>query len=133
MTAQFALRLFIALFWLLALLSSVPPLLSSDWPPPSLRAWMTESKAQTIPPALIVALLTLTGASVISSVGLLCLRRWAAPVFLASTTLSYGAVALLGPHVSHGAAYACEGGAAISAGIVIALSFWSDALSAKKP
>ena len=131
MTSQSALRLFIGLFWLLALLSSVPPLVLPDWPPPSLQAWTTEEEARAIPPALIVALVALAGASIVSSVGLVCFCRWAAPIFLASTILSYAAVALLGPHVSHGVTYACEGGAAICAGIVISLSFWSDALRAK--
>jgi len=131
MTAASALRLFISLFWLFALLKFVPPSASSDWPPPSLQAWTTEREAKTIPPSLGVALATLAGASIISSVGLLCLRRWAAPMFLASTLLSYVAVALLGPSVSHGASYACEGIAAVCAGIVISLSYGSDALRAK--
>ena len=131
MNSRFALRLFIGLFWLLALLSSVPPLVSSHWPPPSLQAWTIEEESRTIPPVLIVSLLTLAVASVVSSIGLFLFRSWAAPVFLASTILSYVAVALLGPHVSHGAAYACEGVAAVCAGMVVSLCFWSDALKPK--
>ena len=74
------------------------------------------------------ALVTLAIASAVSSIGLLFLRPWAAPIFPASTVLSYGAVALLGPHVSHGATYALEGLAAVCAGMVVSLCFWSDAL-----
>lgn len=132
MTAPSALRLFISLLLLFALLKFVPPLVSSDWPPPSLQAWTTEREAKTIPPSLGVALATLAGASIFSSVGLLCLHRWAARMFLASTLLSYGAVAILGPSVSHGASYACEGIAAVCGGMVISLSFWSDALGARR-
>ena len=131
MNSRSALRLFIGLFWLLGLLPSVLHSLLPGWPPPSLQAWTAEEEARTIPPGLIITLLALAGASIVSSVGLFCFRRWAAPIFPVSTILSYAAVALLGPHVSHGAVYACEGGAAICAGIVISLCFWSDALKPK--
>ena len=133
MTSRTALRIFIGLFWVLALLSSVPERFSSGWPPPLLQAWTAAEDSRTIPPALIVALVTLAIASVGSSIGLLFLRKWAAPIFAATTFLSYFAVALLGPHVKHGAGYALEGMSAVCAGIVIALCFWSDPLNGKHP
>lgn len=132
MTSRSALRIFIGLFWVLALLSSVPELVSSNWPPPLLQAWTTAEESRTIPPALIVALVTLAIASVGSSIGLLFLRRWAAPIFAATTFLSYVALALLGPHVVHGAGYALGGMSEVCAGIVISLCFWSDALKGKQ-
>lgn len=128
MNPRSALRLFIGLFWLFALLAAVPPRVDKGWPPPTLQAWVTAEASRTIPPLLIAALVVLAVASIASSVGLLLLRKWAAPVFLVSTILSYAAVALLGPHVAHGFTYACEGLAAICVGIVVALCFWSDAL-----
>lgn len=128
MTPRSALRLFIGLFWALALLASVPARVSSHWPPPLLQSWVAAEDSRTIPPALIAALVTLAIASVVSSIGLLFLRHWAARIFPASTILSYAAVALLGPHVSHGVTYALEGLAAVCAGMVVSLCFWSDAL-----
>ena len=133
MTSRTALRIFIGLFWLFALLSSVPERFSSGWPSPLLQAWTAAEQSRTIPPALIVALVTLAIASVGSSIGLLFLRKWAAPIFAATTFLSYVAVALLGPHVTPGAGYALEGMSEVCAGIVISLCFWSDALKGKHP
>ena len=133
MTSRSALRVFIGLFWLLALLSSVSERFSPSWPPPLLQAWTAAEESRTIPPALIVALVTLAIASVGSSIGLLFLRRWAAPIFAATTFLSYVAVALLGPHLVHGAGYALEGLSEVCAGMVVSLCFWSDALKGKRP
>ena len=131
MTSRSALRLFIGLFWLLGLMPTALHSLLPDWPPPSLKAWTAEVQARTIPSWLIATLITLAVASIVSSVGLFCFRRWAAPIFPVSAILSYAAVALLGARVTHGAVYACEGGAAICAGIVISLCSWSDALKPK--
>jgi hypothetical protein len=132
MTSRTALRIFIGLFWVLALLSLVPEHVSSSWPPPLLQAWAAAEDSRTIPPALIVALVILAIGSIGSSIGVLFLRKWAAPIFAATTFLSYVAVALLGPHVVHGAGYALAGLSEVCAGIVIALCFWSDALKRKQ-
>ena len=131
MTSRFALRLFIGLFWLFGLLPSALHPILPNWPPPLLQAWTAEVAVRTIPPGLIATLLALTGASIVSSVGLFCFRRWAALIFPVSTILSYAAVALLGPYVVHGAVYACGGFAGMCAGIVTSLCFWSDALKPK--
>ena len=128
MSPTSALRLFISLYWAMGILSAVVPLVLPGWPPETLKAWVAEEEARDLPLALLPTLATIAIASIVSSIALLRLRRWGAPVFLVSGLLSYGAIALLGPQVTPGVAYLFEVGAAISAGLVIALCYWSDAL-----
>ena len=73
-----------------------------------------------------LALLWAVG-SLVASVGVFLLRRWARPVFLVMATLGCGLQALLEPSVTTSWSVAAETGAQLLVGVTIGVIYFSPA------
>lgn len=129
MKIQTVLRICVWLVLVLFLTGTIAVFLLHGRLPPQLRDWRAPEPERTSS----VLVLGGVGAVVFCSwaaalVGLLCLKRWAAWLFLFSLVSGYAYVALTGPSVAHGLASAIDGVSAVLSGMVLALAFFTDAL-----
>jgi hypothetical protein len=134
--ASTALRWCLLLEWVFVLGSVAVSLsLESSLPEP-LVTWLNadaerDLSAQEI--ALHAVLVAIIASLVVATIGLLCLRRWAAWLYLIATVLGMFLVAFTGPTVEHAVADALDDAGMLMSGAVIALAFFTGSLDRSAP
>ena len=108
-------------------------LLESSLPEP-LSSWLrAESERDMTGGELIFALtcVPLIISIIVATIGLLCLRRWAAWLYLITAVVGVILMPLSGPHVEHAITDALGEIGSVMSGMVIALAFFTDSLGKK--
>jgi uncharacterized membrane protein (DUF2068 family) len=133
MSSSTALRVAVVLEWIVGGLALILSLVLEKLLPQPLQAWvLAEAERDAVTPGelmLLVAGVALLGMMLVSSVGLLCLQRWAAWLYLATVVTGTLFVALMGPTVEHGVTGAVDDLASVVSGVVVGLAFFSTALT----
>jgi hypothetical protein len=111
--------------------------LESSLPEP-LATWLSAEAGRDLTAreiALFVVFVPLIVCFIVSTVGLLCLRRWAAWLYLGTTAFGTLLMPFTGPTVEHAFAATLDEIGLMMAGAVIALAFFTDSLerSAEPP
>lgn len=125
------LRWCLALEWVfIAAGITVSTIMESSLPEPLTTWLMTEAEADiTIGDIAFVALaIPLLISAVVATVGLFCLRRWAAWLYLITTVLGMLLTPFTGPVVEHPLADMFDEFGIIMIGMVLALTFFTDSL-----
>jgi cell division protein FtsW (lipid II flippase) len=99
--------------------------------PPPLRDWLAaeaEREATVIEQCLFPVLGLVLVLSLVASIGLLFLRRWAAWLYLISLGLGSMLFPFTGPTVEHPIPDALDDLSLVCAGLILGLAFFTDAL-----
>src|SRR5688572_1362315 len=135
MTAKLALRTAIVFEWLFGLAMIALSFALERFLPEALREYLALEAESPIaigellllPLAILLLIVTLA-----SSIGLLLLQRWARWSYLACVVLGCAITPFLGPTVEHSLTDTFEMVATTLSGLVIGISFFSDAIPERK-
>lgn len=131
MKSSTILRWCLVLEWMfIAIGMTISTALESSLPEP-LTEWLRmETEADlTVGSIVLVALgIPLLIAAIVATIGLFCLRRWAAWLYLVTNALGMLTMPFTGPVVEHPLANAFDEMGVIMIGMVLALAFFTDSL-----
>lgn len=102
--------------------------------PEPLAAWLraeSEGDLTAREIMLFIAVVPLLVSMIVATVGLLCLRRWAAWLYLITNVVGTLLMTLTGPTVEHAFADALDEIGIVLSGMVIAIAFFTDSLIKK--
>lgn len=131
MKSSTMLRWCLVLEWVFILVGMATAFALESSLPAPLAAWLKGEADSDLTSGqfVLVALgIPLIVSMIVATIGLLCLRRWAAWLYLITTVLEFLIMPFTGPTVEHALADALEQVATVLSGIVIALAFFTDSL-----
>jgi hypothetical protein len=129
------LRVCVVLEWVLLITGVALSFALESNLPDSLRAWLAEEYAQDLTSfdlAIIAVGFVVVIATIVASVGLLFLQRWAAWLYLATTVIGCVFMMFTGPTVEHAVSYAFDDVSVVFTGLVLGLAFFTDALKPRE-
>lgn len=134
MNASTTLRLCIVIGWLSILGQMFVPATFVSTAPETVRAWIqSQENSSGLPDHLVLPLLLFIMVwLIISTIGLFCLRRWAAWTYLVVWLLMAVLFVFRGPKVESGLEYTLSALEQLTFGIAVGLAFFIDALN-KRP
>lgn len=135
MNTKLALRIAIVCQWVLVAVSVPLSFALEHTLPIQVREyleWEANRDLTTLDLVLMTTLLVLVIGYLVSSVSLFLLRKWARWMYLACVIVGYILVPLGGATVEHGLAYTLGDVSEMLSGVIIALVFFTDVLSADK-
>lgn len=134
MSSSTLLRICVVLEWVLVGLAvGLSVLLESTLPAP-LREWLTadaEGGFSLQDMKLLVVLIPILACAFVASIGLLCLQRWGACLYLIALVVDLVTLPFMGPTVEHALVSAVGQLTVLLSGLIVGLAFFSDALRAR--
>jgi hypothetical protein len=132
MNPQKALRICVVGELVFIMLSIVLGLALESWLPGPLQEWLAAEADTdlTLDDGMLAAFgLLLLLSSIVASVGLFCLQRWAAWLFLFNVLAGYLLLLRTGPIIMHPVEATVDEIATLFSGLVLGLAFFTDALT----
>ncbi len=126
------LRFLVVLEWIYIIAAVVLSSTLENQLPLELKAWLDmqiEAEISTFDIVVLVVGLPALVASIAGSIGLFLLKKWGAWTFLISGIISYALFPFAGPTVEHAVADMIDEFSVITAGMIIALAFFTDTLN----